>query len=354
MDQRAVGRTPRANPLTYTKAFDPIRRLLADTADARRRGFGPGHFSFNVARRPLRDLPRRRVREGGDAVPVGRLSSPARTAAAAASGRRCWRWPTAARPIADILDLTVDQALGVLRRTSPRPWSRPCSRWPRSGLGYIRLGQPHQHPVRRRGPAAEALALPARRRRPRRAQALHLRRAHHRPALRGHRHAAGCAAAPGRRRPHGAGDRAQHGRGQDRRLGDRPRPGGRRGGRPRSSRPGRRRRSPPTSAPTPGRFLKAYLERRRPPEAGAPGRPAGWPSAAAAYRGPAGGARRSRSRGAREHNLQDIEPDPAPQPAGRADRASPARASPPWPSTSSSPRASAATWRAWRPTSAST
>ncbi len=49
MDQRAIGRTPRANPLTYTKAFDPIRKLLAATEDARRRGFGPGHFSFNVA-----------------------------------------------------------------------------------------------------------------------------------------------------------------------------------------------------------------------------------------------------------------------------------------------------------------
>jgi len=48
VDQRPIGRTPRANPLTYTKAAEPIRRLLADTPDARARGFGPGHFSFNV------------------------------------------------------------------------------------------------------------------------------------------------------------------------------------------------------------------------------------------------------------------------------------------------------------------
>ena len=40
VDQRAIGRTPRANALTYTKAMDPIRRLLADTADAREMGFG--------------------------------------------------------------------------------------------------------------------------------------------------------------------------------------------------------------------------------------------------------------------------------------------------------------------------
>ena len=48
VDQRPIGRTPRANALTYTKAMDPIRRLLADTPDARDKGFGPGHFSFNV------------------------------------------------------------------------------------------------------------------------------------------------------------------------------------------------------------------------------------------------------------------------------------------------------------------
>ncbi|MFC1823392.1 excinuclease ABC subunit UvrA [Thermodesulfobacteriota bacterium] len=48
IDQRPVGRTPRANPLTYTKALDPIRRLFADTEGARDRKFGPGHFSFNV------------------------------------------------------------------------------------------------------------------------------------------------------------------------------------------------------------------------------------------------------------------------------------------------------------------
>jgi excinuclease ABC subunit A len=48
VDQRPIGRTPRANSLTYTKAADPVRRLLADSHDARARGFGPGHFSFNV------------------------------------------------------------------------------------------------------------------------------------------------------------------------------------------------------------------------------------------------------------------------------------------------------------------
>jgi excinuclease ABC subunit A len=48
VNQEPIGRSPRSNPVTYIKAFDPIRQVFSETVEARTRNFGPGHFSFNV------------------------------------------------------------------------------------------------------------------------------------------------------------------------------------------------------------------------------------------------------------------------------------------------------------------
>jgi excinuclease ABC subunit A len=139
VDQRPIGRTPRANPLTYTKAADPIRRLLANTSDARQRGFGPGHFSFNVAGGRCETC----RGEGFEKVEMQFLSDVFITCPEC-DGKRykeeILEVAYQGKTIYDILSMTVDQALDFFHDQPKVKWAlEPMAD---VGLGYMRLGQP--------------------------------------------------------------------------------------------------------------------------------------------------------------------------------------------------------------------
>ena len=139
VDQSPIGRTPRSNPVTYVKAFDPIRKLFADSPGARRRGFGAGHFSFNTADGRCPEC----KGDGHQRIEMHFLPDVFVTCDAC-RGRRFrrevleveWR----GRSIAEVLAMTVDEAIRFL---DGEPAAARCLRVLRSvGLGYLALGQP--------------------------------------------------------------------------------------------------------------------------------------------------------------------------------------------------------------------
>jgi excinuclease ABC subunit A len=164
VDQRAIGRTPRANALTYTKALDPVRRLLADTAEAQAAGLGPGHFSFNVAGGRCETC----KGEGFEKVEMQFLSDVFITCPDC-RGKRFQ---------SDVLDVryrgkSIHDILGL---TVKAPDGR--------GAGLYPPGSADQHHVRRRSPAPQTVPLRQDRIGGGRTQAVYIRRADHRPAFR--------------------------------------------------------------------------------------------------------------------------------------------------------------------------
>jgi excinuclease ABC subunit A len=139
VDQRPIGRTPRANLLTYTKTLAPVRELMASTSKARQKGLTPGHFSFNVEGGRCETC----KGQGFEKVEMQFLSDVFVTCPEC-GGRRFKKEILEVhyqgRSIHDIFEMTVDQALdffhdqeGILSGLAPLA---------RSGLGYMRLGQP--------------------------------------------------------------------------------------------------------------------------------------------------------------------------------------------------------------------
>ncbi len=139
IDQSPIGRTPRSNPATYTNVFQHIRGLMAKTPEARKRGYKPGRFSFNVKGG------RCEACKGDGQIKIEMHFLPdIYVTCEVCGGRRYDRETLAVRykglNIADILDLTVEQAREVFRHVPPI--ERILSTLDEVGLGYIHLGQP--------------------------------------------------------------------------------------------------------------------------------------------------------------------------------------------------------------------
>ena len=138
IDQTPIGRTPRSNPATYTGMFNHIRNLFARLPAARIRGYGSGRFSFNVKGGRCEKC------QGDGLIKIEmHFLPPVYVTCEACNGRRYNRETLEinykGKNIADVLDMTVDEAVTFFRAV-PRI-SEPLATLAEVGLGYIRLGQ---------------------------------------------------------------------------------------------------------------------------------------------------------------------------------------------------------------------
>jgi excinuclease ABC subunit A len=139
VDQAPIGRTPRSNPVTYLKAFDPIRELFASTKDARSRGLTASHFSFNVPGGRCEGC----QGEGEVRVEMQFLADvfvPCDQCDGKRFKPQVLEVKYRGRSIRQVLDLTVREALTFFG-SSPKVLRR-LQVLDEIGLGYLRLGQP--------------------------------------------------------------------------------------------------------------------------------------------------------------------------------------------------------------------
>jgi len=139
IDQSPIGRTPRSNPATYTNVFNDIREVFSLTPEARMRGYKPGRFSFNVKGG------RCEACKGDGIIKIemhflADIYVPCEVCKGKRYNRETLEVKYKGKSIADILDMTVDEALEFFENI-PKI-KRKLETLRDVGLGYIRLGQP--------------------------------------------------------------------------------------------------------------------------------------------------------------------------------------------------------------------
>ncbi|QLE71579.1 excinuclease ABC subunit UvrA [Streptomyces rectiverticillatus] len=138
VDQSPIGRTPRSNPATYTGVFDHIRKLFAETMEAKVRGYLPGRFSFNVKGGRCENC----SGDGTIKIEMNFLPDvyvPCEVCHGARYNRETLEVHYKGKSIAEVLDMPIEEALSFFEAVPTI--ARHLRTLHEVGLGYVRLGQ---------------------------------------------------------------------------------------------------------------------------------------------------------------------------------------------------------------------
>ena len=139
VDQSPIGRTPRSNPATYTGVFDSIRKLFAETTEAKVRGYGPGRFSFNVKGGRCENC----AGDGTIKIEMNFLPDvyvPCEVCKGARYNRETLEVHYKGRTISEVLEMPIEEGSTFFEAIPAI--HRHLKTLVDVGLGYVRLGQP--------------------------------------------------------------------------------------------------------------------------------------------------------------------------------------------------------------------